>query len=68
MNKIRVRSVMSLSHLEITLPFCDRYCVIECDSENRCYRIPYHFAIAFLFATVASIASIAKRGYSFFCR
>lgn len=45
----RVRSVMSLSHLEIMLPFCDRYCVIECDSENRCYyRIPYHFSIAFL--------------------
>ena len=48
MNKIRVRSVMSLSHLEITLPFCDRYCVIACDSGNRCYHISYHFSIAFL--------------------
>ena len=48
----RVRSVIALQGLDLTLPSGDRKCVIDCDRENKLYHFPYQFSIVFLFRKV----------------
>ena len=48
----RVRSVIALQGLDLTLPSSDRKCVIDCDRENKLYHFPYQFSIVFLFRKV----------------
>ena len=48
----RVRSVIALKGLDLTLPSGDRKCVIDCDRENKLYHFPYQFSIVFLYRKV----------------
>lgn len=48
----RVRSVIALQGLDLTLLPGDRKCVIECDREKKLYHFPYQFSIVFLFRKV----------------
>ena len=45
----RVRSVIALQGLDLTLPSGDRKCVIDCDRENKLYHFPYQFLSSFCF-------------------